>query len=182
MLPIGPLMIEHRLIERMIEILRIKLDQIQKNMVVDTSFIKYSVDFIRIYADHCHHGKEEDILFRELMKKPLSSEHQKIMDELIEEHRKGREITGKLSDANIRYTNGDMDSIKIIIECLGSLVEFYPKHIEKEDKHFFIPIMTYFSEDEKDRMLNEGYTFDGKLIHDIYRNFVQQEEEKNKVK
>ena len=179
MLPIGPLMIEHRLIERMIRILGNKLNQITTDKVVDTLFIERSVDFIRTYADRCHHGKEEDILFRELNKKPLSSEHQKIMDELIEEHRRGREITGRLSEANTNYLKGDRNSIEIIIECLGSLVEFYPKHIEKEDKHFFIPVMSYFSNNEKDSMLQEGYDFDRKLIHEKYENLVEGEEKKN---
>ena len=180
MLPIGPMMIEHRLIERMIIILGNKLNKITTNKVVDTSFIERSVDFIRTYADHCHHGKEEDILFRELKKKTLSSEHQKIMYELIEEHRRGREITRRLSDANISYLKGDKDSIEIIIDCLSSLVEFYPKHIEKEDKHFFIPVMRYFSDNEKDSMLQEGYDFDRKLIHEKYENLVQREEDINK--
>jgi hemerythrin-like domain-containing protein len=180
MLPIGLLMIEHRLIERMIKVIEDKLNQITKDKIVDTSFIERSVDFIRTYADRCHHGKEEDILFRELRKKPLSSEHQKIMDELIEEHRRGREITGRLDEANENYSKGDKNSVEIIIECLISLVEFYPKHIEKEDRHFFIPIMAYFYDNEKDSMLQEGYDFDRKLIHEKYQNLVQQEENVNK--
>ena len=178
MLPIGPLMIEHRLIERMIEAMRQELQRIEKDRNIDTAFINTIVDFIRTYADHCHHGKEEDILFRELNKKTLSPEHQKIMDELIEEHRRGREITGKLADASLRYSKGDQNSISVIMECLKDLVEFYPKHIEKEDKHFFIPVMDYFSKDEKDVMLQEGYEFDRKLIHEKYGTIVQQAESK----
>lgn len=178
MMPIGPLMIEHRLIERMIEAMRQELQRIEKDKNIDTAYIDTIVDFIRTYADHCHHGKEEDILFRELNKKTLSSEHQKIMDELIEEHRRGREITGKLADSSLRYSTGDQNSISVIMECLKDLVEFYPKHIEKEDKHFFIPVMDYFSKDEKDVMLQEGYEFDRKLIHEKYENMVQHAESK----
>jgi aminoglycoside phosphotransferase family enzyme len=58
-----------------------------------------------------------------------------------------------------------------------ALVEFYPKHIEKEDRHFFLPIMDYFSKEEKEAMLHEEYEFDRVLIHDIYRDRVMKEEE-----
>ena len=57
------------------------------------------VDFIRTYADQTHHGKEEDILFRELKKREISPEHDKIMKELIDEHILGRKTTGELVDA-----------------------------------------------------------------------------------
>ena len=68
MLPAGPLMIEHRLIERMIKILDRSLRKMEREKELDLNFIDTLVDFIRTYADRCHHGKEEDILFRDLSK------------------------------------------------------------------------------------------------------------------
>jgi hemerythrin-like domain-containing protein len=59
---------------------------------------------------------------------------------------------------------------------MDELVDFYPKHIEKEDKHFFIPVMEYFNKAEKDPMLDEGYEFDQKLIHEKYADIVSQAE------
>ena len=69
MMPIGPLMWEHRLIERMLRSFESEISQISKQKKVNPLFIDTAVDFIRIYADWLHHGKEEDILFRDLMKK-----------------------------------------------------------------------------------------------------------------
>lgn len=60
----GPLMIEHRLIERMISIIKDVLRQIESTQKVDPVFVDTAVDFIRNYADRTHHGKEEGILFR----------------------------------------------------------------------------------------------------------------------
>ena len=65
----GPLMIEHRLIERMLKLVNKVLIKIEKQETVDPVFVDTVVDFIRTYADRTHHGKEEDILFRELKKK-----------------------------------------------------------------------------------------------------------------
>ena len=69
MLPIAPLMIEHRLIEKMIVVIRKEIDRCKSEGNINPEFIDAAVDFIRIYADKCHHGKEEDILFRDLRKK-----------------------------------------------------------------------------------------------------------------
>lgn len=176
MMPIGPLMIEHRLIERMIEVIEREVKKMKTEGRADASFIGRVVDFIRTYADRCHHGKEEDILFRELRKKTLDDMHKKIMDELIEEHKTGRQITGQLSEANAMYFQGDQSALKIIFKRLEFLVDFYPKHIEKEDRHFFIPVMKYFSQKEKDAMLAEGYEFDRELIHEKYRAIVETSE------
>ena len=177
MLPVGPLMIEHRLIERMIEVMKRRLDQWEGEGKADTSFIETAVDFIRTYADRCHHGKEEDILFRDLVNKPISKDHKRVVEELMADHRKGRDLTGKLVEANDAYRNGDDKAVFTIFDCVKSLVEFYPKHIEKEDRHFFIPVMEYFSSEEKEAMLEEEYAFDRELIHEVYRTYVKKAEE-----
>ena len=54
----GPLMIEHRLIERMILLIKDALLQIEVTYKADPVFVDLAVDFIRIYADRTHHGKE----------------------------------------------------------------------------------------------------------------------------
>jgi len=173
MLPIGPLMTEHRLIERMIKLMEIELQKIKDNNMADTVFIGTAIDFLRTYADRCHHGKEEGILFRELAKKQLSSEHKRIMEELIKEHALGRNNVKKLSEANEKYSKGDNNVIADIVNNMEILVKFYPKHIEKEDKHFFLPCMDYFSQVEKDNMLNEEGEFDRKLFHEKYMKIVE---------
>ena len=76
MLPIGSLMIEHRLIERLIALIEKEGDKIKKDNLTDIDFIDDCIDFIRTYADRCHHGKEEDILFRDLRNKKLLEKYE----------------------------------------------------------------------------------------------------------
>ena len=113
MLPIAPLMIEHRLIERMINLIRNEIEQIELGKKIDILFIDAAIDFIKIYADRTHHGKEEDILFRDLSKKQISKQHQKIMNELIDEHKCGRKLTKELVMAKEKDIQGQE---KILIE------------------------------------------------------------------
>jgi hemerythrin-like domain-containing protein len=178
MMPIAPLMIEHRLIERMIGVMKKELVRSEKEKKIEPKFIEMVVDFIRTYADHCHHGKEENILFRDLNKKELTHEHKQIMEALIEEHRWGRGTTKKLVEAKERYIQDEGETIPVIVDCMRSLIEFYPRHIEKEDKYFFIPCMRYFTDEEKDAMLKEEWEFDRNFVHEKYRKIVANAEEK----
>jgi hemerythrin-like domain-containing protein len=169
----APLMIEHRLIERMIGIIKRILSQIEKEEKVDPVFVDTTVDFIRTYADRTHHGKEEDILFRDLKERELSEEDERLMNDLIEEHVQGRKTTKKLIDANNRYRNGDKSALVEIASHLSSLADFYPKHIEKEDKVFFPAARRYFSDQEDQAMLDEFREFDRKMIHEKYTSVVE---------
>jgi hemerythrin-like domain-containing protein len=99
-------------------------------------------------------------------------EHKKMMGELIEEHILGRKTSDRLNEANNRYFESDIEALPIIIDCISLLCDFYPKHIEKEDKQFFLPVMSYFSHEEKDLMLQEGFLFDQTLIHEKYKEVV----------
>lgn len=174
MMPIGLLMIEHRLIEKMIKHLKERSQIFRKENEADIFFIDKAVDFIKIYADRCHHGKEEDILFRDLAKKELQREHKNIMDELVQEHSWVRNVTKSLVSAKEKYGLGDKTALSDIVKLMIELAEFYPKHIEKEDKHFFIPCMNYFSKQEQEAMLNEFWEFDRRLVHEKYKEIVKE--------
>jgi hemerythrin-like domain-containing protein len=178
MLPIGPLMIEHRLIERMVKLMADERLKMGEKNDPSMGFLDEAVDFIRTFADRCHHGKEEDILFRDLGSKSLSPEHKKTMEDLVQEHAWARKTVGRLVGAKERFRQGERDGLKEIQACLKELVEFYPAHIAKEDKHFFIPCMSYFTEKEKDEMLQEFWTFDKNLIHEKYKKMVERFERK----
>jgi len=178
MMPIGPLMIEHRLIERMIAIMKKAVERFEKDKKADTYFMDTAIDFIKIYADKCHHGKEEDILFHDLKKKKISPEIARIMNELISEHVFGRNTLNKLIQSKEKYAEGDSSSLDSIIENMKTLCDFYPRHIEKEDKHFFLPCMKYFSAAEQKQMLGEMWEFDRNMIHKKYKEVLADLEHK----
>ena len=167
-------MIEHRLIEKMISLISELVDQAESNRTIDPVSIDKAVDFIRTYADKTHHGKEEDILFRDLEGKKQSSSDATIMEELIEEHKYGRKTVGELVDAKIEYVNGSGEALDTIIEKLEAIVAFYPPHIAKEDKVFFPSSMNYFSEKEKEDMLREFWEFDKEMIHKKYQLVAEE--------
>lgn len=96
------------------------------------------------------------------------------MEELIEEHRTGRKTVKALLAAKERYKIGEKKAVLDIIRHLKTLIEFYPKHIEKEDRHFFLPCMEYFSNKEKKEMLEESFQFDRRMIHEHYEKVLDE--------
>jgi hemerythrin-like domain-containing protein len=165
-------MIEHRLIEKMIKVMQEKGETWKHEERINPEFIDVAVDFIHTYADKCHHGKEEDILFRDLTKKHLSDEHKRIMEELVGEHQQARRTVAEMVEAKEQYVLGNKEMLPVILDCVEFMTHFYPKHIEKEDKHFFLPCMNYFTAEEKDAMLKEGWEYDRNLIHEIYKEKI----------
>lgn len=176
MQPIGPLMHEHRLIERMVALITKQAEAIQRGVEPDTEFIGGAVEFFRVYADRCHHGKEEELLFKELGNKNLSPELSEVMRELIQEHKQGRIMVGNLNKANQNHAMQNADHGEVV-RLLIELASFYPKHIEKEDKHFFFPVMEYFAREEMDRMLKEFEEFDQRMIHSLFHQKAKSWEE-----
>nr|MDO8112602.1 hypothetical protein [Candidatus Sigynarchaeota archaeon] len=98
------------------------------------------------------------------------------MDELIQDHVKARETTRALVAAKDRYLGGDKAALADIFSRIEFLVDFYPRHIQKEDKDSFIPFMKYFSKAEQDAMLQEGKEYDRKMIHRKYEKLVLDSE------
>ncbi len=172
-MPIGPLMIEHRLIERAIVQMRTEIDRAKAQRRFDVNFIDSWVDFIRTYADRVHHGKEEQILFHDLASRRISPALNEMMNGLIEDHVKARRLVAELVLARKRYAGGDPASFDQLMVLCGELVDFYPAHIRKEDKEFFIPVMDYLTKEEKDGMLRRFQEFDEGVIHEHYRSVVE---------
>jgi hemerythrin-like domain-containing protein len=166
---------EHRLIEKMINAFMRHIDKVEVSKKVNPVVIDMAVGFVRTCADRTHHGKEEEILFRDLAQKNLTPELKKIMQELLDEHMWGRKTTGMLVAAKEKYLQqGDERKLSEIIDLARQLGGFYPKHIEKEDKQFFYPCQEYFNKDEQGKMLAEFWEFDRKMIHEKYNKVVEE--------
>jgi hemerythrin-like domain-containing protein len=174
MKPIGPLMWEHRLIEKMFCAMMRHMDRAEADKKVHPVIIDMAVDFIRTYADRTHHGKEEKILFRDLAQKELTADLKSIMQELLNDHAWGRKTTAQIVAVKEAYLSGDEGKLVDIIRLARELGSFYPRHIEKEDKHFFYPCQEYFTKSEQEKMLAEFWEFDRKMIHEKYNKVYDE--------
>jgi hemerythrin-like domain-containing protein len=58
------LMDEHRVIERVLTALERAAERLEQGGKLDPGFFVDATDFIRGFADGCHHQKEEGVLFK----------------------------------------------------------------------------------------------------------------------
>lgn len=96
------------------------------------------------------------------------------MQELLDEHAWGRKTTAAIVAAKEKYLQGDQEQLSVIIDHARQLGNFYPKHIEKEDKHFFYPCQVYFDKAEQTKVLAEFWEFDRKMIHEKYNKVYDE--------
>lgn len=169
MKPYGNLMVEHRLIERMAGIIEKKLEN---GTAAEKEFLEKVIEFFTVYSDECHHKKEEDMLFYELKKRKISEEHAEILEKLEKEHSDGRKIIGELKKEKENLPSEG--SKARIYELLSSMFGMYLGHIKTEDRNFFIPVMSYFSEKEQDSMAGKFAEFDKSVDKEKYRKMVEE--------
>ena len=78
MTPTEELREEHGIIMRMFAILQRMGEMIEKpDSAVETN-LEQIIEFLKVFVDQCHHGKEEEILFPELEKAQIPDEGEMI--------------------------------------------------------------------------------------------------------
>jgi hemerythrin-like domain-containing protein len=90
----GVLRAEHQLILEVASVLERAID----GGGTDGEALGDSVAFFRLFADACHHGKEEDLLFPALQAEGMPAEVGPIAV-MLEEHRIGREFVGRMAES-----------------------------------------------------------------------------------
>jgi len=94
------------------------------------------MEFFRLFTDACHHGKEEDVLFPELVEQGMPKEQGPIAVMLLE-HQLGRGLVGRMTAALAGLEEGDI-SQRDQLEAAGrDYIVLIRSHILKEDHVLF---------------------------------------------
>ena len=127
------MMEEHRLIKRMLMVVRKFSIKVLNHEEVDYNDFNSVIDFVRNYADKHHHNKEEAILFKK-MSEVLGERIEKgpIMGMLVE-HDLGRLFMVNLETALVKFKAGDSDSRVDIIANAIAYTDLLNRHIDKEN-------------------------------------------------
>jgi hemerythrin-like domain-containing protein len=166
---------EHNVIKRMIAVLRKAADQLERGEEVSPEVFRGGVDFIRTFADRCHHGKEQDQLFPVMAQRGVPQEGGPIGVMLIE-HDQGRAFTRALAEATEAYAAGDAAAKKEIIRNARGYAELLTQHIHKEDNVLYVMANRVLTQDDQAQLLEEFEAVEasmGEGTHEKYTGLVE---------
>ncbi len=175
--PIAILMEEHRVIERAIRLLQKVVERIDAGRDVEASVLADLVDFIRNFADRCHHAKEEKILFQTFAEKGIPVEGGPI-GVMLFEHEEGRRAARAMAEAASKIKDGDLSKSKDFSENAKNYAQLLTQHIYKEDNILYPMGGRLLSEDEKEGILRRFEVVEkeemGEGVHEKYINLIKE--------
>jgi hemerythrin-like domain-containing protein len=98
MRPIENLMSEHRVIETVLDCLERMADRAERDGQLDRASADQALEFLRLFADRCHHGKEEDVLFARMVERGMPKDGGPIAV-MLHEHGQGRALISAMAAA-----------------------------------------------------------------------------------
>lgn len=146
---------EHRAIERMLRIIDRIAERLNAGEPVEGEDLPQIVEFFQVFADRCHHAKEEDLLFVALEKEGIPREHGPI-GVMLQEHDLGRQYVRKMWEAAIGYQAHDYSMGPVFAKNARDYAELLRDHIDKED-HVLYPIADARLSPQVDQQLVEGF-------------------------
>ena len=123
---------EHRLIERLLRVLAQAAGKVEKGEEVSPTVFARALDFIRNFADRCHHGKEEDCLFPALEAHGLPR-HAGPVAVMLSEHEEGRQYVQGMAQALEQWQKGDKSASRAVARNARGYAALLANHIPKED-------------------------------------------------
>jgi hemerythrin-like domain-containing protein len=105
------------------------------------------LEFLRVYADRCHHGKEEGLLFPMLARKGMPTDSGPI-GVMLHEHVQGRELIQQMAEAAESYKKETDESSAKWIRAARGYTALLRDHIAKENNILFVMADNYISEEE----------------------------------
>lgn len=127
------LMDEHRVIERVIGAVEVAVTRLRNGEPVEPEFFLRAADFIREFADGCHHAKEEGVLFKAMAAAGMPTEGGPIAV-MLAEHDQGRAYTRGMVAAAERLKGGDREAAGEVAENAVGYAALLRQHIMKEDQ------------------------------------------------
>src|SRR5450759_661527 len=124
---IADLMNEHEAILSAIQILESMIAIEEKTASVETRDIHDFIGFLKEFADKCHHGKEEGLLFPAMIGAGVPDKGGPI-GVMLAEHAQGRKLIGDMEES----ISTDVDRMKLA-QAAMEYATLLRNHIQKEN-------------------------------------------------
>lgn len=148
---------EHEAIIYVLKILEQMMLKKKSDEQLQLQYYEELVFFLKTFADKCHHGKEENYLFNELIKKGIPNEGGPI-GVMLKEHAQGREYIAQMSKAI------EDKSIDGFNQAAMQYRDLLRSHIEKENNVLFQMADKVIDEQEQVIMFEKFEEHEEKVI------------------
>jgi hemerythrin-like domain-containing protein len=169
--PTGILREEHEHILVMLDVVGAVCDRLERGEKVDAAHLAQIIDFIRGFADGCHHAKEEHVLFPALEAAGIPREGGPI-GVMLHEHVLGRNFVKNMDASLAGIGKGDAAAARSFVENARGYAQLLANHIHKENNVLFVMADQHLSPIEQERV---GAEFDrvereetGEGVHEKY--------------
>lgn len=134
--PTDVLRQEHQVILRVLVVLKRLIDRGRHGEDMEAESLGQCVNFFRLFADACHHAKEEDHLFPALESCGIPRDGGPI-GVMLYEHKVARELTRQMGDALAESASGDESANARFCMIAEQYIDLLSRHIHKEDNILF---------------------------------------------
>jgi hemerythrin-like domain-containing protein len=154
MLPTDLLSQDHRVIERVLNALDHAASRLHAGAPVPAAFFAEVAEFIKGFADGCHHRKEEEHLFP-AMEEAGFPRFGGPIGVMLAEHDEGRRYTAGLRAAAERLATGEAGAVTAVVENARGYAALLRQHIMKEDNVLFTMAKRALPPEKQDELLAE---------------------------
>jgi hemerythrin-like domain-containing protein len=146
---------EHVVIQRVIAALEIAARRIEQGQPLAPDFFIDAADFIKGFADGCHHKKEEGVLFKAMEAHGMPADSGPIAV-MLAEHEQGRAYTRAMREAAQKLKDGDETARRAVVLNARGYANLLRQHIDKENEILFPMANRVIPRAEYDRV-DEGF-------------------------
>lgn len=167
---------EHEGIKIMLRILEQVCRQLEAAGILNKGHFEGILEFLSVFVDRCHHGKEEELLFPALIAAGVPKEGPVAV--LLHEHEMGRNYVKAMSQAHAAYLAEDGSSSEDIVQNARDYIALLKDHIEKENKVLFVTADSRLSEKTQNRLFEGFETIEAERIgvgrHEEFHDLLEK--------
>lgn len=143
---------EHEGIKLMLRILEAAAQRVEAGKPVPHEDLDSMAEFLSVFADKCHHGKEEDHLFPALEAAGVPRDGGPL-GVMLHEHTTGRGFIAGLKEAIAGLKSNRTDAPALLASNARQYIELLTQHIEKENTVLFMIADARLPEEEDARLV-----------------------------
>ncbi|MCL5406091.1 MAG: hemerythrin domain-containing protein [Deltaproteobacteria bacterium] len=167
---------EHEGILTMLQILERICEQMNSGKRANLDHLDQIVEFLQVFADKCHHGKEEDILFPALEKVGIPREGGPI-GVMLSDHEQGRKYIRAMGEALEELKEG-RDGSGEFVRAASGYIELLRSHIMKENNVLFVMGERNLSQEEQTRLFDSFEIMEQEKIgvgrHEAFHRLIDE--------